>query len=98
MRLVERPEPAPGPGEVRVKVKVSGVNPTDWKVRRAGTAVPEQVPNQDGAGEIDAVGPDVPAERVGERVWLWEAAWQRADGTAQEYVVLPARQAVPPPD
>src|SRR5207244_6435558 len=27
-------------------------------------------------------------------VWLWEAAWQRANGTAQEYVVLPQRQAV----
>jgi NADPH2:quinone reductase len=31
-------------------------------------------------------------------VWLWEAAWQRADGTAQEYVVLPERQAVALPD
>jgi NADPH2:quinone reductase len=28
-------------------------------------------------------------------VWLWEAAWQRVNGTAQEYVALPARQAVP---
>jgi NADPH2:quinone reductase len=35
---------------------------------------------------------------IGQRVWIWEAAWQRADGTAQEYVVLPARQAVPLPD
>ncbi len=32
--------------------------------------------------------------RIGERVWLWEAAWQRADGTAQQYVVLPERQVV----
>jgi NADPH:quinone reductase len=47
---------------------------------------------------VDAVGAGVPAERVGERVWIWEAAWQRADGTAQEYVVLPERQAVPLPD
>ena len=35
---------------------------------------------------------------VGQRVWLWEAARRRADGTAQEQVVLPARQAVPLPD
>src|SRR5262249_3636203 len=28
----------------------------------------------------------------------WEAAWRRADGTAQESLVLPARQAVPLPD
>jgi NADPH2:quinone reductase len=59
---------------------------------------PEVVPNQDGAGTIDAVGAGVDSGRVGERVWLWEAAWQRADGTAQEYVVLPERQAVPLPE
>jgi NADPH:quinone reductase len=98
LRLVERPVPEPGPGEVRVDVAVSGVNPTDWKARRRSRSdalpFPELVPNQDGAGTIDAVGPGVDASRVGERVWLWEAAWERADGTAQEYVVLPERQAV----
>jgi NADPH:quinone reductase len=99
LRLVERPVPEPGPGEVRVGVRVSGVNPTDSKARgRAPLAFPEVVPNQDGAGTIDAVGDGVDASRVGERVWVWEAAWQRADGTAQEYVVLPQRQAVPLPD
>ena len=103
LHLVERPVPTPGPGEVRVKVHVSGVNPTDWKARRGGRKpaslpFPEVVPNQDGAGTIDAVGEGVAQERVGERVWLWEAAWQRANGTAQDVVVLPARQAVPLPD
>ena len=103
LRLVERPVPEPRPGEVRVAVRVSGVNPTDWKSRRGrmpGEALPfpEVVPNQDGAGTIDAVGAGVDSGRVGERVWLWEAAWQRADGTAQEYVVLPERQAVPLPE
>jgi NADPH2:quinone reductase len=101
--MVERAVPVPGPGEVRVSVQVSGVIPTDWKARRGGgigaeLAFPEIVPNQDGAGTIDAVGDGVDASRVGERVWLWEAAWQRADGTAQEQVVVPARQAVPLPD
>ena len=98
LRLVERPVPKPGPGEVRVVVQVSGVNPTDWKARRGELAFPEVVQNQDGAGTIDAVGEGVDASRVGERVWVWEAAWQRADGTAQEYVVLPERQAVRLPD
>jgi NADPH2:quinone reductase len=97
--VVERPVPEPGPGEVRVAVHVSGVNPTDWKARRGSGGdgqlpFPEVVPNQDGAGTVDAVGDGVDPSRVGERVWLWEAAWQRADGTAQEYVVLPERQAV----
>ena len=99
LRVVERPIPEPGPDEVRVKVRVSGVNPTDWKQRRANQAAfSEVVPNQDGAGTVDAVGEGVDGARVGERVWLWEAAWQRANGTAQEYVVLPARQAVALPD
>ena len=102
LQLTERSLPEPGAGEVRVQVKVSGVNPTDWKVRRGGPgrpmAYPEIVPNQDGAGVIDAVGAGVSPDRVGERVWLWEAAWQRADGTAQEYVTLPERQAVALPD
>ena len=100
LRLTERPVPEPGPGEVRVRVHVSGVNPTDWKQRSGsrGPSTVEQVPNQDGAGVVDAVGPGVGPDRVGQRVWLWEASWQRADGTAQEYVVLPERQAVPLPD
>jgi NADPH2:quinone reductase len=98
LRMAERPVPEPGPGEVRVAVQVSGVNPTDWKARRGGgdgqLPFPEIVPNQDGAGTVEAVGAGVDPSRVGERVWLWEAAWRRADGTAQEYVVLPERQAV----
>jgi NADPH2:quinone reductase len=78
---------------------VSGVNPTDWKARAwREPAFPEIVPNQDGAGIVDAVGPDVPDLAVGQPVWLWEAAWQRPGGTAQEYVVLPERQAVPLPN
>jgi NADPH2:quinone reductase len=99
LRLVERPQPNPGPGEVRVGVAVSGVNPTDWKARSGrrggGLPFPELVPHQDGAGTVDAAGDGVDPSRIGERVWLWEASWERADGTAQEYVVLPERQAVP---
>ena len=102
LRLVERPEPSPGPGEVRVRVSLSGVNPTDWKARQLGPSwAPtgsELVPNQDGAGVIDAVGAGVPENRVGERVWIWEAAWRRSNGTAQELVALPSRQAVRLPD
>ncbi len=103
LSLEDRPVAEPGPGEVRVRVHVSGVNPTDWKARQGGglsssTAGPGQVPNQDGAGIIEAVGPDVDPARVGQRVWMWEAAWQRTDGTAQESLCLPSRQAVLLPD
>jgi NADPH:quinone reductase len=103
LSLTERPVPEPGPGEVRVRVAVSGVNPTDWKTRRGSgpgqpLAFPAAVPHQDGAGTVDAVGVGVSELAVGQRVWLWEAAWQRPDGTAQEYVVLPEVHAVPLPD
>jgi NADPH2:quinone reductase len=102
LTLVDRPAGDPGPGEVRVRVHRSGVNPTDWKNRRGatpGTPVdPPQVPHQDGSGVVDTVGPDVEGLAPGTRVWLWEAAFQRPDGTAQELAVVPARQAVPLPD
>ncbi|SCG63784.1 NADPH:quinone reductase [Micromonospora coxensis] len=96
LRLVDRPVPEPGPGEVLVRLAVSGVNPTDWKARRQWP-LPEgwQTPGQDGAGVVEAVGGGVDADLVGERVWLWEAAWQRPWGTAAEYTVVPVRQAVP---
>jgi NADPH:quinone reductase len=48
-------------------------------------------------GVIEAVGKDVPASRIGERVWLWNADWGRDHGTACECVALPERQAVPVP-
>lgn len=99
LRLTDRAVPEPGPGEVRVKVAVSGVNPSDWKSRRRDRTGPgEQVPNQDGAGTVDATGPGVTGLTAGQRVWLYDTAWQRAEGTAQEYVVVPAVQAAPLPD
>ncbi|MCZ2836928.1 NADPH:quinone reductase [Modestobacter sp. VKM Ac-2985] len=95
LQLVDRPTPDPGPGEVRVRLAFSGVNPTDWKSRSTAQPGPDgQVPNQDGAGTIDAVGDGVDPVLVGERVWIWEAAWQRPHGTAAEYTVVPARQTV----
>ena len=36
--------------------------------------------------------------RVGERVWLWNGQWKRAFGTAAEFIVLPAAQAVALPE
>lgn len=92
--------PSPGPGEVRVRLAYAGVNPTDWKLRSAGPplAYEFQVPGQDGAGVIDAVGLGVPGTRIGQRVWVFLAAHQRPWGTAAEYTVLPANQAVPLPD
>lgn len=98
--IVTIDRPHPGPGEVRVRLAYSGVNPTDWKRRLLGPAAPPptgQIPNQDGAGEVDEVGEGVSAQRCGERVWVFHAAWNRPGGTAAEYVCVPASQAVPLP-
>ena len=92
--------PQPGPGEVRVRLKASGVNPSDVKAREGRTrkiAWPRVIPHSDGAGVIDLLGDGVPAQRQGQRVWIWNAQWKRAFGSCAEYVVLPAALAVPLP-
>src|SRR5207237_955202 len=79
---------------VRVRLHTSGVNPSDVK-KRAGLrgqviSDPRIIPHSDGAGVIDQVGAGVPKARLGERVWVHSAQFQRADGTAAEHVTVPA--------
>jgi NADPH2:quinone reductase len=101
LRVEDVGRPEPGPGEVLVRVHASGINPTDCKARSGAVPRPIdgfQIPHQDGAGVIEAVGPGVDPARVGQRVWLWFAAAGRRWGTAAEWTALPERQAVPLPD
>jgi NADPH2:quinone reductase len=100
LRVEEVDRPEPGPGEVLVRVHASGINPTDYKARAGMVPRPIdgfQIPHQDGAGVIEAVGPGVDPARVGQRVWLWFAVVGRRWGTAAEWIALPERQAVPLP-
>ena len=95
--------PQPGPGEVLVRVRATAVNPSDVKLRagaRPGAVMeyPRIIPHSDGAGVIEAVGGGVDPARIGARVWLWNAGWQRAFGTAAEYVALPSEQACDLPE
>lgn len=95
------PQPRPAAGEVLVRIHVSGINPSDIKNRTgfvAKMAFPRIVPHQDGAGVIEAVGEGVAPNRIGERVWIFEAQTGRAGGTAAEYVTVPAANAVRLPD
>jgi NADPH:quinone reductase len=101
LQVGERDRPEPGAGEVRVRIHASGVNPSDTygrSGRQAPMASAWVIPHQDGAGIIDAVGDGVAAQRVGERVWVYEATWNRPGGTAAEYCVVPAARAVRLPD
>jgi len=98
------PMPAAGPGEVLVRLHTSGVNPSDIRARAGGRPgvteppFPKIIPHSDGAGVIEAVGKGVPKTRIGERVWIWNGQWQRAFGTAAEFIALPHAQAVTLPD
>ena len=98
----EMTTPEPGLREVRIRVAASGINPGDVKKRQdafgVGMPFPRVVPHSDGAGVIQAGGGGVSAARVGERVWCFGAQSYRPFGTAAEYVVVLAEQAIPLPD
>lgn len=98
----ELPDPQPAADEVRVRLAWSGVNPSDVKARSGARGptmpFPRVIPHSDGMGVIDAVGAEVDAARIGQRVWVWNAAWGRPNGTAAGFVVLPQQQAVALPD
>src|SRR5690606_18841524 len=75
LRLAELPDPEPGPGQVRVGVSACGVCRTDLHVVDGELPHPRLpvIPGHEIVGRIDAVGPGVPASRIGERVgipWL----------------------------
>ncbi len=97
----EMAAPRPGPGEVRFAVHASGINPGEVKKRAdtfgRGIPYPRVIPHSDGAGVVDAVGEGVSAARIGERVWCFGAQSYRPFGTAAEFCVVLADQAVPLP-
>lgn len=99
LQVGEQPDPLPGKGEVRVRLRASAVNPSDVKARGGSRPVipPRVIPNSDGAGEIDRVGPGVSRARLRQRVWVYNGQWQRPFGTSAQYIVLPAAQAIPLP-
>ena len=98
LQLGEVPLLEPGSGEVRVQLHASGVNPSDTKSRAgwrgASLDFPRIIPHSDGAGVIDSVGEGVSADRIGDRVWVYNARYVRPFGTAADYVVLPESQCV----
>ena len=103
LELVDRPIPDLAKGEVRVRLMTSGVNPSDVKMRggsgnnTAAMPFPEVIPHSDGAGIVDAVANDVTAYAAGDRVYVYNAGWKRAYGSAAEYITLPVEQVIPLP-
>ncbi len=93
----EQPTPVAGGGEVLVRLQASGINPSD--VRKRAGSFPDLlddghvIPNSDGAGVIEAVGVGVDSSRIGQRVWVYQAQYQRRFGTAAQYVAIDSQRA-----
>ncbi len=71
-QLVQKQFPDPGPGHVRIRVQACGVCHSDSLTKEGmwpGLQFP-RVPGHEVAGVLDAVGPDVPVFKVGQRVGL----------------------------
>jgi NADPH2:quinone reductase len=86
LTYVEKPQPAPGPGQVLIKAEAIGVNFIDTYFRSG--LYPREVPFVVGSevcGTIEAVGPDVAALAVGDRV-----VTDKAVGAYAEYCVAPS--------
>ncbi len=93
LRYEEVPTPEPGPGEVRVRIEAVGVNFIDTYHRRGWYPVPRPfTPGVEGAGVVDALGPDVTEFKVGEPV-----AYALQLGSYAEYAVVPEEKLVPVP-
>ncbi len=97
----EMPDPIPGPGELRIRIAASGINPGDTKKRGdafgVGMPYPRIIPHSDGAGKVDQVGDGISSDWIGKSVWCYGAQSYRPFGTAAEFTVVPAAQAVPLP-
>jgi Zn-dependent alcohol dehydrogenase len=86
----------PGPGEVAVRIEASGVCHTDLHVVEEdgwGHALPVLL-GHEGAGTIDAIGPDVDGLAVGDRVVV---GWHTACGACEQCERGLPRQCKRPP-
>ena len=72
LEIQEREQPVPGPSYVRVRVRASALNRADISQRLgrypAPPGSPEDIPGLEYSGEIDSIGSDVHAWKVGDRV------------------------------
>jgi NADPH2:quinone reductase len=93
MQLSEVPKPQPGPGEALVHLGAIGVNFIDIYFRKGlyKADTPITLGNE-GAGAVEAVGPDVHDVAPGDRV-----AWAMQRGTYSEYAIVPVRLLVKMP-
>ncbi len=93
LRLEDVPVPSPQPAEALVKIQAIGVNYIDIYFREGlyKTQLPF-IDGQEGAGIVEAAGPEAAGVQPGDRV-----AWCGLLGAYAEYAVVPADRLVPVP-
>jgi len=90
MKLVETPTPRPGPKQALVRIRAAGVNFIDVYFRIGLYKADRPITlGSEGAGTVEAIGPDVTEVAPGDRV-----AYAMTRGSYAEYAVVPAAQLV----
>lgn len=93
LRYEEVAMPTPGLGQALVKLEAIGLNFIDCYFRSGLYSAPLPfVPGNEGAGTVTAVGPDVTAVRVGDRV-----SYAMVTGAYAEYAAVATDRLVPVP-
>ncbi|HEX2171528.1 MAG TPA: quinone oxidoreductase [Dehalococcoidia bacterium] len=94
MTLDDVPTPEPGPGQARVKLAAAGVNFIDIYQRSGAYTGNLPLPlGLEGAGTVEAIGPNVTEVKVGDRV-----AWTGVPGSYATHALIPADRLVTLPD
>lgn len=98
MKWVELPTPTPVKGEVLVRLEAAGVNFIDVYFRTGAYASDlPSIPGLEGAGVVEAVGPEVTALKVGDRIAWSDRVGASRGGSYATHVVVPEARAVSVP-
>ncbi|MBD0268911.1 MAG: zinc-dependent alcohol dehydrogenase family protein [Cyanobacteria bacterium Co-bin8] len=82
------------PSDLLVRLKAASVNPIDIKIRQRGPYYPDSLPailGLDGAGVVEAVGPEVRHFSVGDEVYFCNGGLGDRPGTYAEYTLVDER-------
>jgi NADPH:quinone reductase-like Zn-dependent oxidoreductase len=101
LKLETVPVEQPGPGEVRLKVEAIGINRVEELFQKGGYFIRPSVPSKlgvEGAGVVEAVGPDVDPSWIGKRFALVPSMDMQIYGIAGETAIEPVACLVETPD
>ena len=94
LKFEDVPKPEPNSGEARIKVEAAGLNFIDIYHRTGAYSMQRPfTPGLEGAGVVDALGPDVSGLKVGDRV-----AWTMQPASYAEFTSISADHLVLVPD